>query len=105
MARIVVPIIGGTGPDDPRRINLPTWSMIRELRGGTYALVEIPDDDAPPGEAFAQLAPTPEGGRDVEQLPLVAIRNWGDVLDAKYREHAGRFRPLERRSPRSIPRG
>ncbi|MGE0136103.1 MAG: hypothetical protein AB7L91_19065 [Dehalococcoidia bacterium] len=67
--RIKLPV---TGPlDGPRAVDLPTFWDLKLDDDGASAWVTVPDEDAP---------------TDDEQ-------SWHAQLDARYREHAGEFRP------------
>lgn len=93
--RIRVPLVGTGAPGDNFRANLPTYVMVAEDFARGIAVVEIPDADLPdhPGlrAALSALADLPTAN----QAPLAAALRaaWHDHLDARYREHAGRFRP------------
>lgn len=95
MPRIRVPLIGAGTPADPFRASLPTYNLIDINYARGVALVEIPDDDLPDDDALkAQLGGVSDiAAADRAPLTPAARRAWHDHLDARYREHAGRFRP------------
>lgn len=96
MRRIILPIIGTGAPSDPRRVDLPTYQMVSESDDGMSAVVDVPDADFPQDAAWDSL-PVQEqraGARDVSRLPVAALDEWHAHLDARYAEHAGRFRPV-----------
>lgn len=101
MRRILMPIIGGTGPDDPRRIDLPTYQMLEESPDGRTVVVLVPDEDLPADTAFDPV-PGLNGKPvvlDPAQLPIRALDAWHARLDERYKEHAGEFRPSPLRGP------
>ena len=54
-------IVGGTGDKDPRRVDLPTYSMIADDPATGRALVDVPDIDVPADvAAFVAANPTPD---------------------------------------------
>jgi hypothetical protein len=79
-------LIGAGTPDDPQRVDLPTYTMIGnpDLVSG-IAVVEVPDDDAPAIARPDQL---------LTRLNQADHDTWHALLDARYPEHAGAFRPL-----------
>jgi hypothetical protein len=101
-------------PNDPGRwrVMLPSYSLIREEADGT-AIVEVPDDDVPPG-----FADRPGHGRSqvagvgdvVHQVTAQDLEEWHSHLDGRYQERRGRFRPFrdpprpDERKKRARPR-
>ncbi len=108
----------GTGmtTDDPIRVDLPTYTMLRVDYVNRLALVDVPDVDCPQlsaaqrqAQTMDYLAPVDDvlGGRDLVTVPVgrtlpaptgltlaaKAKGDWHARIDAHYREHAGRFRP------------
>jgi hypothetical protein len=58
---IRIAMIGGTGPTDPLRVDLPTYSMIADDPVGRRALVTVPDVDVPADvAAFVKANHTPD---------------------------------------------
>lgn len=96
MRRIVLPIVGAGTPDDPRRVDLPTYQWVSDAADGLSAVVDVPDEDFPQDAAWDSLPvqARSDGARDVSRLPLAALDAWHDHLDRRYAEHAGRFRPM-----------
>jgi hypothetical protein len=95
MRRIVLPFVGKGTPDDPRRVDLPTYSLVAESADGLSAVVDVPDDDFPQDAAWDNLPQrvSLQNAGDVSRLPISSLHDWHAHLDARYQEHAGRFRP------------
>jgi hypothetical protein len=45
MAQLKVKITGSGKPDDPRRVNLPTYHMIGDIDKDGFVTVEVPNDE------------------------------------------------------------
>lgn len=95
MVRLILPLIGGGGDGDPRRVNLPTWTLIEILPDGVRAVVDVPASELPPG---LQLPTGVRNGgtglaSDPGRLSAQARQMWAEYLDRRYEEYAGRFRP------------
>jgi hypothetical protein len=112
MALLRAQLVGSGTPGDPFRIPLPNYEMVADngsAAPGTVhvtqtrsaalpamsALVRVPDSDLPDGfgdsrcDGVAQLA-----GMDVITAVCPDHRDaLHALLDARYAEHAGRFRP------------
>lgn len=102
MRRITLPIVGAGTPDDPRRVDLPTYQLVSEdTRAGTFT-VDVPDADFPLAPDFQRPPSVP--GRpvpvDLERVAVADLDAWHDHLDERYVEHAGRFRPAPTRRAR-----
>jgi len=50
MARIKVKVVGSGKPEDPFRVNLPTYVLIGDVAEDKTAEVEIPDDECKDGK-------------------------------------------------------
>jgi hypothetical protein len=77
--------MGSGTPSDPHRVSLPTYTMVGDpdLISGTV-VVEVPDSDAP---AIAQR------GQLLTQLSQADHDTWHALLNTRYAEQAGAFRP------------
>ena len=54
-------LVGGTGPNNPLRVDLPTYSMVADDQQLRRAFVEIPDVDVPADvAAYVAANPTPD---------------------------------------------
>jgi hypothetical protein len=54
-------LVGGTGPSDPLRVDLPTYSMVADDPTNRRAFVDVPDVDVPADvAAFVRANPTPD---------------------------------------------
>jgi hypothetical protein len=89
-------MIGSGGPNDPHRVNLPTWTLVEIADDGSVALVDVPDADIPPGFIITapDLAVRQLTGRDLARASGAMLRRLYDHLDARYVEHAGEYRPV-----------
>jgi hypothetical protein len=80
-----VGLIGSGTSDDPYRVGLPTYTAVGDpdVVSGTM-VVEVPDPDAPTKSRSGQL---------LTLLTQAEHNTWHALLDARYPEHAGAFRP------------
>jgi hypothetical protein len=92
---IRVAIIGGTGPGDPYRVDLPTYNMIADDPTTRRALVNVPDVDVPVEvAAFVRANPTPDLLAPLPNpLPIGVARAWREHLARRYDLGDVRWRP------------
>lgn len=93
---MTVHLVGSGVEGDPYRAPLPTYTLIAVDHLTGIAVVDIPDDDAPPNDvhrsvvtahSFERAAVPPDARK-------AAIDAWHAHLDERYEQHAGRFRPI-----------
>ena len=77
-------LIGGAGPNDPIRVDLPTYSMVADDPTTRRALVDVPDVDVPADvAAFVRAYPTPD-------LIVPLLSPFPASLAGVWREHLAR---------------
>jgi hypothetical protein len=89
--RLRVRLLGSGTPADPYHVDLPNYTMVGEPDLVSQIVeVEVPDIDAP-----LQHGRTNGGAPSQPLSHLTATDHdaWHAQLDARYAEHAGRFRP------------
>jgi hypothetical protein len=93
--RVTVALLGAGTSDDPYHPGLPTYRLVAVDEAARVALVEVPDDDTPPGDTHAAVLTAPRFERAAipADLHADALAAWHAHLDNRYAEHAGRFRP------------
>jgi hypothetical protein len=94
---VVLPTIGTGADDDPIRVDMPTYRVVRSILNGRAAVVEIPDDDGPdPTDAPDPSVIAPGVlARLVDSLTPLQYARWRRRLDARYPQHAGQYRPVQ----------
>ena len=88
-------LIGGTGPGDPNRVDLPSYSMIADDQTARRALVDVPDVDVPADvAAFVRANPTPDLIVPLPSpFPASLAGVWREFLARRYDLGQARWNP------------
>jgi hypothetical protein len=88
-------LIGGSGPNDPNRVDLPTYTMVADDPVARRALVDVPDVDVPADvAAFVKANPTPDLTSPLlTPFPAGLARAWREFLARRYDLGEARWRP------------
>lgn len=88
-------LVGGTGMNDPLRVDLPTYSMVAENVELRRAFVDVPDVDvAPDVAAFVRAYPTPDLSAPLPTEPPASLaRSWQEHLARRYDLGEARWHP------------
>lgn len=77
-------LVGGTGPGDPLRVDLPTYGMVADDPTSRRAMVDVPDIDVPADvAAFVRANP-------VADLIVPLPSSFPASLAGVWREHLAR---------------
>ena len=89
-------LIGGTGPMDPLRVDLPTHSMIADDPQTNRAMANVPDIDVPPDvAAFVNAYPTVDLTTPLPvPFPASLATSWREHLARRYDLGQARWRPV-----------
>lgn len=88
-------LVGGTGPKDPLRVDLPAYAMIADDQQGHRALVDVPDIDVP-GDvaAFVRAYPITDLTTPLPTEPPASLeRSWREHLARRYDLGEARWHP------------
>jgi hypothetical protein len=79
-------LVGGTGPTDPLRVDLPTYSMVADDPANRRALVIVPDVDVPADVAtFVKANHTPDLSAPLPTpFPTSLASSWREHLARRY---------------------
>ena len=88
-------LVGGTGPSDPFRVDLPTYSMVAEHVELRRAFVDVPDVDvAPDVAAFVRAYPITDLTTPFPTDPPASLaRSWQEHLARRYDLGEARWHP------------
>lgn len=88
-------LIGGTGQNDPLRVDLPTYHMIADDAGIGRAFVDVPIADVPADvAAFVQANPTPDLSVPLPNpFPAGLAAVWREYLARRYDLGQARWHP------------
>lgn len=88
-------LVGGTGPGDPFRVDLPSYSVIADDPATRRALVNVPDVDVP-ADVAAFVRANPVVDLIVPLLtpfPAALARSWREHLARRYDLGEARWKP------------
>ena len=93
---IRVATIGGTGMNDPLRVDLPTYSMVANDPTSGRAFVNVPDVDVPADvAAFVRTNPTPDLIVPLpSSFPASLAGAWREHLARRYDLGQARWSPV-----------
>jgi hypothetical protein len=88
-------LVGGTGPSDPLRVDLPTYSMVADDPAIRRAFVDVPDVDVPADvAAFVRANPTPTLASPLpSSFPAGLAAVWREHLARRYDLGQARWNP------------
>lgn len=91
-----LPVVGQGTRTDPYRVALPTYNLIDVDYDAGVALVDVPESDLPRDDVHRAVVSAHRFERVAlpAELHALAVDAWHAHLDDRYREHAGRFRPI-----------
>ena len=88
-------LVGGAGPGDPLRVDLPAYSMIADDPATRRALVDVPDVDVPADvAAFVRAYPITDLTTPFPTEPPASLaRSWQEHLARRYDLGEARWHP------------
>ena len=88
-------LVGGNNPNEPLRVDLPTYSMIADDQQGRRALVNVPDIDVPADvAAFVRAYPITDLTAPYPTEPPASLaRSWQEHLARRYDLGEARWHP------------
>ena len=88
-------LVGGTGPNDPLRVDLPVYSMVADDPDNRRAFVDVPDVDvAPDVAAFVRAYPVTDLTAPLPTEPPASLaRSWQEHLARRYDLGEARWHP------------
>ena len=93
---IRVAVVGGTGPGDPFRVDLPTYQMVTDDTTVMRSLVQVPDVDVPADvQAFVTAYPTVDLTTPLPvPFPQALANAWAEHLARQYNLGNARWHPV-----------
>ena len=92
--KLRVRLIGSGTSEDAFRVNFPTYTMLDCNYDDKWAIVDIPDTEHP-FEGDGSKHPTVVKETDADYVIAVSeqdLKAWHKHLDARYKEHKGKFK-------------
>lgn len=88
-------LVGGSGPTNPLRVDLPSYSMIADDPATGRAFADVPDIDVPADvAAFVRAYPTPDLITPLlSPFPAALARSWREHLARRYDLGEARWKP------------
>ena len=89
-------LVGGTGPSDPFRVDLPSYSMVADDQQTRRAFVDVPDVDVP-ADVAAFVRANPVANLIVplpSSVPASLAGAWREHLARRYDLGQARWSPV-----------